>query len=190
MAVRRALKERKLHEELEEARKALQHSQSLYRALVDNPTYGIYRCNAEGELLDANQALVTMLGYTSKEQLLAANRESAIIPDLRNGLPSAMGSSETKGIEPVEIEWKLKDGTTLKARLSGHGFYDDHGIFAGYEIIAVDVTEQRTLEDQLRKQAATDSLTGLAFSRCYRRRSADPSAPSGNSRLYYWTSMA
>ena len=49
MTVRRALNDKKLREELEEARKALKHSQSLYRALVDNPAYGIYRCNAEGE---------------------------------------------------------------------------------------------------------------------------------------------
>jgi diguanylate cyclase (GGDEF)-like protein len=40
--------------------------------------------------------------------------------------------------------------------------YDDEGNFAGHEIIAVDVTEQRTLEDQLRHQASCDSLTGLA----------------------------
>jgi PAS domain S-box-containing protein len=162
MDVRRALNDKKLREELEEARKALQHSQSLYRALVDNPAYGIYRCNAEGELLDVNQALVTMLGYTSKEQVLAANQGSAMIPNLCSGLAFVGRSPETKRIEPVEIEWKRKDGTTLKARLSGRGVYDDFGNFAGHEIIAVDVTEQRTLEDQLRHQASSDSLTGLA----------------------------
>ena len=162
MAVRQALREKKLHEELGEARKALQHSQSLYRALVDNPAYGIYRCDAEGELLDVNQALVTMLGYTSKEQLLAANQESAIISKLRHGSPFVGLFPETKQIDPVEIEWKRKDGTTLKARLSGRGVYDHQGNFTGHEIIAVDVTEQRTLEDQLRRQASSDSLTGLA----------------------------
>ncbi len=51
------------------------------------------------------------------------------------------------------MEWKRKDGTALKARLSGRGVYDDHGNFAGHEIIVVDVTEQRTLEGQLRQQA-------------------------------------
>ena len=162
MAVRRALNEKSLRNELEEARKALQHSQSLYRALVDNPAYGIYRCNAEGELLDANQAMATMLGYASKEDLLAANQESAIIPKLCKDVPFAARPPENKRIEPVEIEWKRKDGTTLKARLSGRGVYDDQGNFAGHEIIALDVTEQRTLEDQLRLQASTDSLTGLA----------------------------
>ena len=162
MAVRRVLNEKKLREELEEARKALQHSQSLYRALVDNPTYGVFRCNARGELLDVNQALVTMLGYESKEQLLAANQVSAIIPGLPDGSSLAGRSPETQRIEPVETEWKRKDGTILRGRLSGRGFYDEQGNFAGHEMIVVDITEQRTLEDQLRHQAWSDSLTGLA----------------------------
>ncbi len=162
MTVRRVLNDKKLREELEEARKALKHSQSLYRALVDNPAYGIYRCNAEGELLDVNQALVTMLGYTSKEQVLAANQGSAMIPNLCTALPFVGRAPEATRIEPVEIGWKRKDGTTLKVRLSGRGVYDELGNFAGYEIIAVDVTEQQTLENQLRHQASSDSLTGLA----------------------------
>jgi len=161
MVIRRALNHKELREELAEAKKALQHSQSLYRALEDNPTYGIYRCDAEGKLLDVNQTLVTMLGYASKEQLLAANQDSEIIPNFRDDSLSAGRIPETKRIEPVEMEWKRKDGTKLKARLSGRGVYDDHGNFAGHEIIVVDVTEQRTLEDQLRHQALSDSLTGL-----------------------------
>jgi diguanylate cyclase (GGDEF)-like protein/PAS domain S-box-containing protein len=162
MAVRRALKEKKLHEELEEARKALQHSQSLYRALVDNPAYGIYRCDTEGRVLDVNRALVRMLGYESREQLLLANHKTNVIADLHVGTAFAGRSAETKEIEPVEIEWKRKDGTALTARLSGRGIYDDCGNFAGHEIIALDITGQRTLEDQLRHQATSDSLTGLA----------------------------
>jgi two-component system, cell cycle response regulator len=162
MAVRQALNERKLREELEDARKALRHSQSLYRALVDNPAYGIFRCNAKGETLDVNQALITMLGYASKEDLLAANRSTELLASYEKGAVLAGPSTGAKQIDPVEIVWKRKNGTSLKARLSGRGVYDDNGNFAGHEIIAVDVTEQRTLEDQLRHQALSDSLTGLS----------------------------
>jgi diguanylate cyclase (GGDEF)-like protein/PAS domain S-box-containing protein len=162
MAVRRVLNEKELRAELAEAGKALRHSQSLYRALVDNPAYGIYRCNAEGKILDVNQALVSMLGYSTKEELLAANHPTELLSHLGEVSPLAWRSLGTLQIEPVEIEWKRKDGTTLKARLSGRAVYDDHGNFAGHEIIAVDVTEQRTLEDHLRHQASCDSLTGLA----------------------------
>jgi len=85
-----------------------------------------------------------------------------MIPNLCSALPFVGRAPEGTRIEPVEIGWKRKDGTTLKARLSGRGVYDELGNFAGYEIIAVDVTEQQTLENQLRQQASTDSLTGLA----------------------------
>jgi diguanylate cyclase (GGDEF)-like protein/PAS domain S-box-containing protein len=162
MAVRQALNEKNLRQELEDARKALRHSQSLYRALVDNPSYGIFRCNAKGETIDANQALVTMLGYVNKEELLAAKYSSELITGFGQRTSLVGISTEAQRIEPVEIEWRRKDGTILKARLSGRGVFDDHGNFAGHEIIAVDVTEQRTLEEQLRCQASSDSLTGLA----------------------------
>jgi diguanylate cyclase (GGDEF)-like protein/PAS domain S-box-containing protein len=162
MAVRRVLNEKALREELDEARTALQHSQSLYRALVDNPAYGVYRINTEGKVLEVNHALATMLGYDSTEHLLLANQQSEVIPNLLAGTSFAARSAETRQVEPVEIEWQRKDGSALKARLSGRGIYDDHGNFAGHEIIAVDITGQRTLEDQLRHQASSDSLTGLA----------------------------
>jgi diguanylate cyclase (GGDEF)-like protein/PAS domain S-box-containing protein len=162
MAVRRALNEKKLRAELEEAGKALRHSQSLYRALVENPAYGICRCDAEGKILDVNQAFLAMLGYSTKAELLAANRASQIVLDLGQGKPSTGSSPESVRIEPVEIDWKRENGTTLKARLSGHGAFDERGDFVGYEIIAVDITEQRALEDHLRSQALSDSLTGLA----------------------------
>jgi diguanylate cyclase (GGDEF)-like protein/PAS domain S-box-containing protein len=162
MAVRRVMNERKLRAELEEAGRALRHSQSLYRALVENPAYGICRCDAEGRFLDVNQALLTMLGYESKEELLAANRGSEIALDLGRGAPLAGTSPESARIEPLEIEWKRKNGLSLKVRLSGRGVFGDQGMFVGYEIIAVDVTEQRALEEHLRRQALSDSLTGLA----------------------------
>jgi diguanylate cyclase (GGDEF)-like protein/PAS domain S-box-containing protein len=162
MAVRRVLNEKKLRAELEEAGKALRHSQSLYRALVDNPAYGICRCDAEGKFLDVNLALLAMLGYETKEELLAANCASEVVLDFGQGKPLAGSSPESVRIEPVEIEWKRKNGTTLKVRLGGRGVFDEGGEFVGYEIIAVDVTEQRALEDHLRRQALSDSLTGLA----------------------------
>jgi diguanylate cyclase (GGDEF)-like protein/PAS domain S-box-containing protein len=161
MAIRRALNEKELRAELDEARKALRHSQSLYRALVDNPAYGIGRCDAEGKFLDVNQALATMLGYTTKEELLAANHPADLFSNDAEASP-LLGRYKTMRIEPVETEWKKKNGATLKVRISGRGVYDDDENFVGREIIAVDITEQRTLEEQLRHQASSDSLTGLA----------------------------
>jgi diguanylate cyclase (GGDEF)-like protein len=93
---------------------------------------------------------------------LAAHDAFEIVSELGPGLPMAGRFPETVQIAPVEIEWKRKNGTTLKARLSGRGVFNERGDFDGYEIIAVDITEQRALEERLRHEAFSDSLTGLA----------------------------
>jgi PAS domain S-box-containing protein len=61
--------------------KALRHSEAHYRALVENPTYGIFRFDLEGRFLVVNDALVAMLGYDSKEDLKTANLITDIIRD-------------------------------------------------------------------------------------------------------------
>jgi diguanylate cyclase (GGDEF)-like protein/PAS domain S-box-containing protein len=161
MAIRRALNEKDLRAELEAAGKALRHSQSLYRALADNPTYGICRCDARGKFLDVNHALVTMLGYETREEVLLANQAFEVQLDLGSTSSPPGRANERTRIEPVEMEWKRKNGAPVKVKVSGRGVYSEQGDFVGYEIIVVDITEQRALEEHLRHQASSDSLTGL-----------------------------
>ena len=76
VAIRRALSDDKLREERDQTEKKLRHSEARYRALVGNLAYGMCRCSVKGKFLDVNQALVTMLGYPSREELLAVNLAS------------------------------------------------------------------------------------------------------------------
>jgi len=77
--------------------------------------------------------------------------------------PDCWGPPASKGqVDPVEIDWRRKDGTVLKVRLSGREVGSGDGEVGGYELIAEDITKQRELEDHLRRQAAKDPLTGLA----------------------------
>jgi diguanylate cyclase (GGDEF)-like protein/PAS domain S-box-containing protein len=161
MAVRRALNDRKLRAELAELGSNLRHSQSLHLALLENPAYGICRCDAMGTFVDVNQALVAMLGYNSKEELLNAKRTAVKIGNLHPSMASG-GFPKTTPIEPVEVEWLRKDGAIRRVRLSGASAREDNGNFIGYEIIVADVTEQYAREEQLRRQASSDPLTGLA----------------------------
>jgi two-component system cell cycle response regulator len=161
IVIRRALRESRLREERDQAEKKLRHSEARYQALVENLTYGMCRCGKKGDFLDANQALITMLGYSSREELLATHhaRETVCDPGQRERLLGHSGG-EMGGL-PIEFDWKRKDGTPLKVRLSGHEIKNENGD-DGYEIIVEDVTQQRKLEDHLREQAAHDPLTGLA----------------------------
>jgi diguanylate cyclase (GGDEF)-like protein/PAS domain S-box-containing protein len=161
VAVRRALSENNLREERDQTEKKLRHSEARYRALVGNLNYGMCRCSSKGKFLAVNQTLATMLGYSSREELLAANLAADILCDVSKRARLLGRSAEEEGAEPLEIEWKRKDGATLKVRLSGREVSNEGGMDS-YEIIVEDITEQRKLEDRLRQEAAKDSLTGLA----------------------------
>ncbi len=162
MAARRALEEKKLREELAQAEKTSASAEARYRALVDNPTYGICRVDAQGKFGYANAAFLSMLGYMSREEFLEIDFASEAIRD-----PAVRGRwneclREGAEIEGFELKCHRKDGATVKLRMSGRGVYTGSGAFDGYEMIVGDVTEQQAREGRLREQAESDSLTGLA----------------------------
>jgi diguanylate cyclase (GGDEF)-like protein/PAS domain S-box-containing protein len=170
LAVAVALERTTQHEEQDRVEKALRHSQAHYRALLENPTYGICRFDVDGKFLEVNEALVTMLGYGSKEDLKAANLAIDIIRDPIERAQLFEPYRRSGHVDLVEVECKRKDGTPMKVRLSGRQVGNEEGSPEGCEIIAEDVTALRASEDHLRHLAATDALTGLAN---YRRLSEE-----------------
>jgi len=162
LAVALAVEEKTRREERNHAEKELRHSEAHYRALTENPTYGICRFDVGGRFLEVNEALVAMLGYGSKDELMAVNVATDIIRDPIERVQLFESYQRTGHIELIEVEWKRKDGTPMKVRLSGRKVGIEKGAPDGCEIIAEDVTAQRASEDHLRHLAATDALTGLA----------------------------
>jgi len=166
VAVHRALEEKVLRDQRDRAEKDLRRSEARYRALVGNRSYGVCRCSRDGRFLEVNEAMMRILGYGSREELLEQNLARDMIQDAGRRAKLLGQSIADAPAEPVEVEWKRKDHTLVKVRLSGREVLDDQGELEAYEVIAEDVTRQRELEDHLRRQAASDPLTGLANYRC------------------------
>jgi len=78
VAVHRALDEKALRDDRDRAKNGLRHSEARYRALAGNLSYGICRCDLDGKFLEVNEAMVKMLGYASKEELLGVNLASGL----------------------------------------------------------------------------------------------------------------
>jgi len=162
VAIHRALDEKAVRNQRDRAEKELLRSEARYRALAGNLSYGICRCSLDGKFMEVNETMMRMLGYESREELLALDLARDIIqdPGRRAQLLGQTGAGAF--VDPIEIEWKRKDHATLKFRLSGREVLSEQGELEAYEVIAEDVTRQRELEDHLRRLAASDSLTGLA----------------------------
>jgi diguanylate cyclase (GGDEF)-like protein len=103
-----------------------------------------------------------MLGYGSKEELMAVNLATEIIRDPIERAQLFDSYRQTGHVERIEVEWRRRDGTPMKVQLSGRKVGMGKGASDGCEVIVEDFTAQRASDDHLRHLAATDALTGLA----------------------------
>src|SRR5229473_294901 len=105
---------------------ALSLSEASFRSVIENAPYGIYRANASGMFLRVNPALQKMLGYATQEELSHANLATDIYRNPEEHRRANELFAGTTGFD-VEVEWKRKDGTPLKARCSGRLIEDEQG---------------------------------------------------------------
>src|SRR5579862_159507 len=145
---------------LRSAQEALRRSELNFRSLVTNAPYGICRCNAAGIVLDANPALVRMMGYSSASELVGRNLAN-LYSDSHQWFTVADHVRSRQEFTGMLADWSRKDGAPISVRLSGRTFTgEQESLF--FELFAEDVTEQRRLEQQLRQAQKMEAVGRLA----------------------------
>lgn len=146
-------------DELKKKEKALAESEERYRRLFDNSRDGIYLSTLEGKYLDANPALVKMLGYASKRELVSKDISSEIYIEKKKR------PSPEQRDKPFEARFRKKDGKPIWVEISSRAIYKG-GKPAYYQGIVRDISERKRYERQLRYKSFHDSLTSL-YNRAY-----------------------
>ena len=121
-----------------------------FTELFETLQEGVYFSTPEGQLLDANPALVGMLGYTRKGELLAVD-PGALSPDSTEPVLGRM-VSDRGVLRTREVKLRRKDGTTATFLDSSRAVWDTRGNIIRYQGTLVDVTEKRAMERQLVQQ--------------------------------------
>jgi PAS domain S-box-containing protein len=145
---------------LRSAQDSLKISEVNFRSLVTNAPYGICRCDSLGTLMDANPALVTMLGYTDANDIVGRHL-GTLYADTQEWFELADQFRTRKQFNGLVAEWVRKDGTTLAARMSGRAI-EDPKEGTTYEVFTEDITERRALEQQLRQSQKMEAIGRLA----------------------------
>jgi PAS domain S-box-containing protein len=129
-----------------------QHEKELrFTELFETLQEGAYFSTPEGRLLDANPALVNILGYATKEELLALDPSKLNID--RAELPVLGRAADDRGgVRSREITLRKKDGTPAALMESSRAVWDAAGKLIRYQGTLVDITERRKLERQLVQQ--------------------------------------
>jgi PAS domain S-box-containing protein len=144
---------------LREAQDGLRRSEGHFRALVTHAPYGICRCDAQGVIVQANPALVAMLGYAAADDLVGRNLIT-LHNDAQQWFTLADHFRSAQRFNGLIAEWKRESGKSITVRLSGSTRRDGKNSF--FELFAEDVTETRALEQQLRQSQKMEAIGRLA----------------------------
>jgi PAS domain S-box-containing protein len=122
-----------------------------FTELFETLQEGAYFCTPEGQLLDANPALVSVLGYRDKAELLAAG-PAALKFDASDDSALGRAAGDRGGVRTREIRLRRKNGTAAILLDSSRAVWDDAGNIIRYQGTLVDMTEKREMERRLAQQ--------------------------------------
>ena len=122
-----------------ETRRALAESEARHRSMFDHLPIGLFRCTPAGGHVDANPALVRLLGYPDREQLEGYARDFYVGAADRAQFQAAL---ERLGVvHGFETRLEGKDGRSLKLRTAARVHRDAAGEIDYVEGAVEDVTD-------------------------------------------------
>ncbi len=130
---------------------AQHESEIRFTELFESLREGILFSTPEGRILDANPALVHMLGFDSKEEMLRHNfNELYDVPEDRQRIIRLL---EEKGsIQNTELVLRRQDGKKVYCLTSGFAIRDASGRPVRLQGTLVDVTERMEIERKLHRE--------------------------------------
>jgi PAS domain S-box-containing protein len=146
-----------------QAEDALGESEEKFRTLANNLNVGIFRrtIGEQSRFVEVNPALVHLLGYASKEELLAAPIfELYLNPEDRKNL-EPKGHREELKREIVKL--RKKDGTTFTASIWAVMVEDEDGAPQYFDGIIEDITDIQAREEEREKVLAEMQAALLFF---------------------------
>jgi PAS domain S-box-containing protein len=150
--VTRDMSERRL------AQQALVRTRANYESLVRRAVYGIYRAERNRRVLDVNPAMLALLGYDSRDELLTLDLATDVYAD-ESDHDWLVRTAENGELDDwVEVTWRRKDGELIDVRLSLRVVDDETDGPPVFEGIAEDVTERHRRDERLRRSERMASL--------------------------------
>ncbi|MBW1965301.1 MAG: PAS domain S-box protein, partial [Deltaproteobacteria bacterium] len=139
--------------ERKRAEKAISETEKKYRSLFEESNDAIYLTSREGKFLDANRALLELMGYTREEIINSLNaRDIYVDPNDRNKFQREI---ERKGsVRNYEVKFHKKNGEEMDCLLTATVRKSENGTILGYQGITRDITEYKRAVKALKQSEA------------------------------------
>jgi PAS domain S-box-containing protein len=123
-----------------------------YRELFDSIQEGLFFATPDGRFLDVNDAMVRMLGYGSRDELLRAEVTRHLYPDPASRERVLRALEERGVLRNYEETLRRKDGSRLHTLQNITAVRGPRGEIAQIRGLMLDVTEQRLFQAQLQRE--------------------------------------
>jgi two-component system NtrC family sensor kinase len=120
-----------------------------YRELFDNIQEGLFFAVPEGHFIEVNDALVRMLGYSDREELLKIDIPTQLYcsPDRLQRLNLVMQQQGV--VRNHEEVLRRKDGSAIHVLINAFAVPDAHGQVLQYRGVMLDITGLKTYQAEL-----------------------------------------
>ena len=137
-----------IHLELRKSKNTLIESEEKYRGLFNGIPIGLYRTQPNGKMVDANPALVKMLGYPNLETFLKINVKDTFIDIAKRN--KELDELKSSGVV-INYPFQLYryDGTIISVTDSARIIKDKKGNPLYIEGSLIDITKQKEAEQAL-----------------------------------------
>lgn len=123
-----------------------------YRELFDNIQEGLFFSTPKGRFIEVNDAMVRMLGYESREELLQIDIPTQLYLSPEQRQRHARLMEENGHLRNFESTLKRKDGSPIHVLINAFGLYDTTGRLLQIRGLMLDVTGLRTSQSELHRE--------------------------------------
>jgi diguanylate cyclase (GGDEF)-like protein/PAS domain S-box-containing protein len=143
----------------QDAERELRQSEARYRSIADTAREGIWTVDLAGRTQYANQRVADVLGLRLDE-LYSRTAPEVLDPQSSGFIAHRLLNRHRRGPEEYDLDYSHPDGVERLLHLSVSPLNDDTGGVGSLAMIT-DITASRRADDELRRQALHDALTGL-----------------------------
>lgn len=123
-----------------------------YRELFDNIQEGLFFSTPKGRFVEVNDAMVRMLGYENREDLLQIDIPTQLYLSPEQRQRHARLMEENGHLRNFEATLKRKDGSPIHVLINAFGLYDSAGHLLQVRGLMLDVTGLRTYQSELHRE--------------------------------------
>jgi two-component system cell cycle response regulator len=130
--------------------------------LYEDAPCGYHTLSPDGLILRMNRTELSWLGYSRTEVVGKKHYDDLLLPECREAFIQRFIEFKAGGVvNDFRTTMQRRDGTALPVTIHATAVRSANGDLLETRATAIDVTERHRLEQELRRQAYTDPLTGV-----------------------------